>query len=114
MDLGLGLDLISTACKHLLLLLCKLPRLHLLHVWLLTELELWILAHLHEGKSLINISITSDITIGCEYILLHHLLGILLHYPIRLGGYPVLIFALAPRLLVMDSIHLNLIILGLL
>ena len=114
MDLWLRLDLITTTCKHLLLLLSQLSWCHLLDIWLLAELELWILAHLNKGKSLINFTIAPDVSIWAKYILLHDRLSILLHHTIRLGSPPILVFALASGLLVMYTSHFNLVLLRLL
>lgn len=111
--LRLRLHLITTTCKHLLLLLSELTRLHLLHIWLLCKLERRVLTHLDERKSLIDFAITCDLAILCKNILLHHCLGILMHNTIWLRCSSVLIFSLASRLLMVDR-HLDLILLSLL
>ena len=113
MYLRLRLHLITTTCKHLLLLLSELARLHLLHIWLLAKLERRILTHLYERKSLIDFTITCDLAILCKYILLHYCLAILMHNTIWLRCSSVLIFSLTSRLLMVDR-YLDLILLSLL
>ena len=105
MYLRLRLDLIATTCKHLLLLLIQLPRLHLLHIWLLTELERRILTHLNKLKSLIHVCIIPEISICLENVLLKHGLCILLHYSVWLWCSSILILALASWLLMVGPWH---------
>ena len=97
--------LIATTCKHLLLLLIQLPRLHLLNIWLLTELERRILTHLNKLKSLIHVCIIPEISICLENVLLKHGLCILLHYSVWLWCSSILILALASWLLMVGPWH---------
>ena len=112
--LRLGLDLIPSACKHLLLLCSQLSRLHLLDIWLLAELELRVLAHLHKLKSLVYLTIATNVPIWPKNVCLHDRLSILLHHSIGLRRAPILIFALAPGLLVVDPCRFDLVLLRLL
>ena len=109
MYLRLRLDLIATTCKHLLLLLTQLPRLHLLHIWLLAELERRILTHGYKLKSLIHVRIIPEISICLENVLLQHGLCILLHYSIWLWSASILILSLTSWLLMVDSWHIYLV-----
>ena len=99
-NLWLGLHLIATICKELLLLLlCQLTCLYLLHR-LLTELESWVLSHCNKAESLVRISTWH---VGCTQHVMLHIRVIRLHCSIRLSSASVLSLTLTPRLLVMGT-----------